>query len=169
MGHEVCPHCRARAPYNGRTFNRCCSHWNAYAVNSRRPTYSTDSCGLSANRPHRFDGASRDRTRERPNRRWDCLSKKAGLDKAALTGKYLSWQLATLFSSHGAFIRILKTAPPADVVDENGLEVVPENLRMKLPTRRPHFHDALKIDSGFWNEFGPAIEKRFRQWRIAQP
>lgn len=51
----------------------------------------------------------------------------------------------------------------------SGLEVVPENLRMKLPTTRPHFHDAFQIDSGFWNEFGPVIEKRFRQWRIAQP
>lgn len=51
----------------------------------------------------------------------------------------------------------------------SGLEAVPENLRMALPTTRAHFHDALQIDSGFWNEFGPAIEKRFRQWRIAQP
>lgn len=46
----------------------------------------------------------------------------------------------------------------------SGLEAVPENLRMMLPTMRQHFHDALQIDSGFWNEFGPAIERRFHQW-----
>ncbi len=47
----------------------------------------------------------------------------------------------------------------------SGLDAVPENLRMALPTTRPHFHDALQIDSGFWSEFGPAIERRFHQWR----
>jgi len=51
----------------------------------------------------------------------------------------------------------------------SGLELVPENLRTMLPTVRRHFHDALQIDSGFWSEFGPAIERRYYQWRQKAP
>lgn len=48
---------------------------------------------------------------------------------------------------------------------KSGLAAVPENMRADLPTARGNFHDALQIDSGFWAEFGPGIEQRFRAWR----
>lgn len=47
---------------------------------------------------------------------------------------------------------------------KSGFEAVPVNVREDLPTARKNFHDALNIDSGFWTEFGPAIEERFRAW-----
>ncbi|MGJ3260039.1 MAG: extracellular solute-binding protein [Rhodospirillales bacterium] len=48
---------------------------------------------------------------------------------------------------------------------ESGFDAVPPNMKESLPTARRHFHDSLQIDSGFWAEFGPKIESRFRAWR----
>lgn len=48
---------------------------------------------------------------------------------------------------------------------KSGFDAVPLNIKEDLPTARRHFHDALQIDSGFWEEFGPLIEPRFQAWR----
>ncbi len=48
---------------------------------------------------------------------------------------------------------------------KSGFAAVPATIREDLPTARKNFHDALNIDSGFWAEFGPALEERFRVWR----
>lgn len=48
---------------------------------------------------------------------------------------------------------------------KSGYDAVPPNIREDLPTARRQFHDALQIDSGFWDEFGPRIEPRFQAWR----
>lgn len=48
---------------------------------------------------------------------------------------------------------------------KTGFDAAPPNIRDELPTARRHFHDALQVDSGFWDEFGPMIEARFRDWR----
>ena len=48
---------------------------------------------------------------------------------------------------------------------KSGFEAAPPNMKENLPTARRHFHDSLQIDSGFWAECGPEIERRFRAWR----
>jgi len=48
---------------------------------------------------------------------------------------------------------------------KSGFDAAPPNIREDLPTTRRHFHDALQIDSGFWDEFGAKIEPRFQAWR----
>lgn len=76
-----------------------------------------------------------------------------------------SAQLFITFATDAAQLADLAARLRYGPARRSGLEAVPENLRTALPTTRAHFHDALQIDSGFWSEFGPAIERRFQQWR----
>lgn len=48
---------------------------------------------------------------------------------------------------------------------KSGLAAVPQNVRAALPTSRVNFRNALPVDTGFWAEFGPDIETRYRAWR----
>ena len=48
---------------------------------------------------------------------------------------------------------------------KSAMDLIPATAREDLPTARSQFHDALRVDAGFWSEMGPSLEERFQAWR----
>jgi putative spermidine/putrescine transport system substrate-binding protein len=82
----------------------------------------------------------------------------AGQDKAVDAQRFVSF--ATDAARQGELATRLWFGPAR----MTGFEAVPQNIRADLPTARAHFHNALQVDGGFWDEFGAVIDARFRAW-----